>query len=156
MGITALAAAVVAQWQTTPRTWLATWLVEGAVALSIGLIAMQQTARVAGLEPWSSPARKFAFSFVPPLFVGAVLTLALWRAGLVDLIPGTWLMLYGTGVITGGMFSVRVSPLMGGCFLCLGAATLLFPPAWNNLWLGLGFGGLHIVFGALIARRHGG
>ena len=90
------------------------------------------------------------------MFVGAVLTFALWRAGLVNLIPCTWLMLYGTGVITGGVFSVRVIPLMGACFLAMGAATLLCPPSWNNLWLGLGFGGLHIVFGAMIARRHGG
>jgi len=156
MGITAVAAAVVAQWQTSPKTWLATWLVEGAVAISIGLIAMQQKARAAGLELWSSPARKFAFSFVPPMFAGAVLTFALWRAGLVNLIPCTWLMLYGTGVITGGVFSVRVIPLMGACFLGMGAATLLSPPGWNNLWLGLGFGGLHILFGAMIARRHGG
>ena len=156
MGITALAAALVAQWQTSPKTWLATWLVEGAVAIAIGLIAMRQKARAAGVELWSAPARRFAFSFVPPVFAGAVLTFALWRAGLTNLIPCTWLMLYGTGVITGGTFSVRVIPLMGACFLGLGAATLLTPPAWSNLWLGLGFGGLHILFGAMIARKYGG
>jgi multisubunit Na+/H+ antiporter MnhB subunit len=156
MGITAVAAALVAQWQTSPKKWLATWLLEGIVALSIGLIAVQQKARAAGAEPWPAPARKFAFSFAPPMFVGAVLTFALWRAGLVNLIPCTWLMLYGTGVITGGVFSVRVIPLMGACFLGLGAATLLTPAAWNNLWLGLGFGGLHILFGMLIARKYGG
>lgn len=156
MGITAVAAAVVAQWQMTPKRWLATWLVEGIVALLIGLIAMQQKARAGGLESFPAPARKFAFTFAPPMFAGAVLTFALWRAGLPNLIPCTWLMLYGTGVITGGVFSVRVIPLMGACFLGLGAVTLLSPPALNNLWLGLGFGGLHILFGMLIARKYGG
>src|ERR1700688_3327325 len=129
MGITAVAAAVVAGWQGSPNRWLATSLVEGAVAIAIGVIAMQQKARAAGLEMWSAPARKFAFSFVPPMFAGAVLTFALWRAGLVNLIPCAWLLLYGTGVITGGVFSVRVIPLMGACFLGLGAATLLSPAA---------------------------
>jgi hypothetical protein len=156
MGITAVAAAVVAQWQSSPNKWLATWLIEGVVAISVGLIAMQQKARAAGLDAWSAPVRKFAFSFAPPMFAGAVLTFALWRAGLFHLIPGTWLMLYGTGVITGGVFSVRVVPVMGACFLALGAATLLSPPVWNNLWLGLGFGGLHILFGLMIARKYGG
>ena len=156
MGITAVAAAVVAQWQVSPNAWLATWLVEGAVAIAIGLIAMRQKARAAGLELWSAPARRFGFSFVPPMFAGAVLTFALWRAGLAHLVPGAWLLLYGTGVITGGAFSVRVVPLMGTCFLGLGAASLFAPAGWNNLWLGLGFGGLHILFGAMIARKYGG
>lgn len=156
MGITAVAAAVVAQWQVSPNRWLATWLVEGAVAIAIGVIAMKQKAHAAGLDLWSAPVRKFVFSFLPPMFAGAALTFALWRAGLVHLIPGTWLLLYGTGVITGGVFSVRVVPLMGAGFLGLGAVALLSPPAWNNLWLGVGFGGLHIIFGAMIARKYGG
>jgi hypothetical protein len=156
MGITAVAAAVVAQWQISSRLWLATWLVEGAVAIAIGVIAMQQKARAAGLELWSAPARKFVFSFVPPMFAGAALTFALWRAGLSHLIPGTWLLLYGTGVITGGAFSVRVVPIMGAGFLGLGAMALLTPPMLSNWWLGLGFGGLHIIFGAMIARKYGG
>src|SRR6476659_974213 len=54
MGITA--AAVVAGWQISPDRWLATWLMEGAVAIAIGVIAMQQKARAAGLEMWSAPA----------------------------------------------------------------------------------------------------
>jgi len=156
MGITAVAAAIVAQWQVSPKQWLATWLVEGAVAIAIGVIAMQQKARAAGLELWSAPARKFAFSFVPPMFAGAALTFALWKAGLVHLIPGAWLLLYGTGVITGGAFSVRVVPIMGAGFLGLGAIALLTPPGFSNLWLGTGFGGLHIIFGVMIARKYGG
>jgi hypothetical protein len=156
MGITAVAAGVVAGWQISPNRWLATWLVEGAVAIAIGVIAMQQKARAAGLEMWSAPARKFVFSFVPPMFAGAVLTFTLWQAGLMHLIPGTWLLLYGTGVITGGAFSVRVVPIMGAGFLALGAAALLSPPTLSNVWLGLGFGGLHILFGAMIARKYGG
>jgi len=156
MGITAVAAAVVAGWQISPNRWLATWLMEGAVAIAIGVIAMQQKARAAGLEVWSAPARKFAFSFVPPMIAGAALTFALWRAGLLHLIPGAWLLLYGTGVISGGAFSVRVVPIMGAGFLALGAAALVSPPALGNVWLGLGFGGLHIIFGAMIARKYGG
>ena len=160
MGATALAAAAFASHQETPATWLAIWLTEGAVAMAIGVLSMWRKSRAAGLPLWSAPARKFAFSFIPPLFVGALLTFSLWNAGAVGSLPGLWLMLYGVGIMAGGAFSVPAIPVMGACFLAEGALALLlvpaFPEVWADLWLGAGFGGLHIVFGAMIARRYGG
>jgi hypothetical protein len=157
MGATALAAAGLASHTTTTRAWLVSWLLEGAVALALGLMAMLRKARAAGVPLWSPPVRKFVFSFVPPLVAGAAITVVLLRAGLMSAIPGVWLMLYGAGVIAGGAFSVRVVPVMGLGFLALGLAAIFFAP-WlgPDFWLGLGFGGLHIVFGAMIARKYGG
>ena len=59
-------------------------------------------------------------------------------------------------MVTGGAFSARVVPLMGLCFMALGAIALLGPASWGNLLMALGFGGLHIGFGWIIARRYGG
>ena len=95
-------------------------------------------------------------NFAPPLVAGAVLTAAFVRFGLERFIPGLLLLLYGTGVVTGGTFSVRVVPLMGICFQVLGAVALFAPAAYGNLLMGAGFGLVHIVFGVIIARRHGG
>jgi hypothetical protein len=161
MGVTALAAAAFASHATTKEMWLAIWLGEGALAIALGVFAMWRKSLAAGLPFWSAPARKFLFSFLPPLIAGAVLTLALWRAGAVAAIPGAWLMLYGAGVITGGTFSVPAIPVMGACFLAEGAVvSLLLPNAasmiWADVWLGAGFGGLHILFGTIVARRYGG
>ncbi len=160
MGVTALAAAAFASHASTPAWWLAIWLSEGVLAIAVGVLAMWHKALSAGLPFWSAPARKFLFSFLPPLIAGAVLTLALWRAGAVAAIPGTWLMLYGAGVITGGTFSVPAIPVMGACFLAEGAAaSFLLSNAsmmWADVWLGAGFGGLHILFGTIVARRYGG
>jgi hypothetical protein len=103
----------------------------------------------------SGPGRKFASSFAPPIFVGGVLTVALFVSGLTDLLPGVWLLLYGTAVVTGGAHSVRLIPLTGIAFIALGVAAV-FAPAWGDAFMAAGFGGLHVLFGFLIARRHGG
>jgi hypothetical protein len=156
MGVSAIAASWIAARQTNPTAWLATWLTEGVLAIALGILAMQRKSRAAGLPLWSAPARKFVFSFVPSLAVGAALTIVLWNAGMIAVLPGMWLMLYGAGVITGGAFSVPVVPVMGVGFLAIGALALSSPPGWNDAWLGVGFGALHIVFGTVIARRYGG
>ena len=160
IGVTALIVAPLAAFQSTFKAWLMIWLAEAVVALLIAGWSMDRKARAAQMPLFAGPGRKVAFSLSPPLLVGALLTIVLYRAGLTHAIPGVWLLLYGTGVVTGGMFSVKVVPLMGICFMTLGAATLLLPNSvsnWLANWfLAAGFGGLHIIFGIIIARRYGG
>jgi len=155
MGLTAIGAAGVAFRQRTADAWLVVWLVEALVAVAISVTAMQLKARRAGLPLTSGPGRKFALGFLPCVVVAVLLTVALYRAGLVRLLPGVWLLLYGAGVVTGGAFSIPLLPAMGLCFLLTGASAL-FVPEWGNLLMGAGFGGLHILFGGWIARKHGG
>ncbi len=155
MGCVALVAAAVSRGQQGAE-WLATWLGAAIVALSIGGWAMHRKARSGGTTVFSYSGRRFVLSYVPPIAVGALLTVVLVRAGFYTILPGTWLLLYGTGVVTGGAFSVRVVPLMGICFMALGTLALLGPHAWGNALLVAGFGFLHIVFGLIIARRYGG
>lgn len=156
VGATALAAAFVAAHQATPELWLATWLGEAIVALAIGGSTLVRKAYAVNDPILSGPGRRFGLSFLPPLLVGGLLTVALYRAGLWHALPGTWLLLYGTGVVTGGAFSVRIVPVMGICFMLVGAAALFGPVTWGNGLMGVGFGGLHVVFGMIIARRYGG
>lgn len=156
MGVSALFAAVIAHLQASPQHWFAVWLAEAVVAFAIGGFAMERKARTACLSLFSAPGRKFALSFAPPLIVGALLTLVLFRAGVPALIPGMWLCLYGTGIVTGGAFSVRIVPVMGLGFVLLGMLAFFLPGVHGDVWLALGFGGLHILFGIVIARRYGG
>jgi hypothetical protein len=156
MGITGLLAAGVAVRMPSAEGWLATWMLEALVALALGGWSMRRKARAANVPLLSGPGRKFALGLSPPLLAGGLLTVGLYRAGLLSALPGTWLLLYGAGVVTGGAFSVRAVPLMGACLMALGAAALFSPAAWGNAFLAAGFGGVHIVFGVLIARRYGG
>jgi hypothetical protein len=156
MGITALGAAAIAARQPSSLSWLITWLAEAVIGLSIAIFTTSTKARRANLSMLSGPGRKFVLSLAPPLAVGALLTLILFRAELLWTIPGVWLLLYGTGVVTGGAFSVRIVPLMGLCFMVLGTVALFSPINWGNIFLAGGFGGLHVIFGAIIARNYGG
>jgi len=156
LGCTATGAAWLAMQQASPFGWLRVWLAEGLMAVAIGLLACTWKANRRGLPLFSGPARKVALGLAPPLVAGAFLTFLLFRSGLETALPATWLLLYGAGIMTGGAFSVPIVPVMGFCFMLLGGFAVLGPVAWGNWFLAAGFGGLHIVFGFLIARRHGG
>ena len=157
MGVTAVGAAFAAMQQTSRNTWLRVWLVEALLAFVVGAWAMDRKARASETPlRYSGPARKFAFGFAPPIFAGMVLTIVLSKLGLSKLLPGVWLLLYGTAVTTGGMFSIRIVPVMGLCFMVLGAAAFFAPASWGDWFMMAGFGGLQIIFGFVIARRYGG
>jgi hypothetical protein len=155
IGITALVASFLAAHKPF-KGWLSVWVAEAVIALLIAGWSMDRKARAAKMPLLSGPGRKVAFSLSPPIFAGGIVTVVLYRAGLTDAIPGLWLLLYGTGVVTGGMFSVSAVPIMGLCFMALGAAAFLVPAGFADWFMAAGFGGLHIVFGVIIARRYGG
>jgi hypothetical protein len=156
IGVAAVLAAWLASRQQSPENWLATWTAAALVCLLIGLLTSATKARHAKVSLLTGPGRKFILSLAPPVGAGAVLTAVLFRAGLVGVLPGMWLLLFGVGIIAAGAFSVRAVPVMGMCFMAVGVAALFSPEAWGDAYMAAGFGGLHMVFGTLIARRHGG
>lgn len=156
MGLTAFAAAPLAARQPSPGRWLAAWMGSAMIAFAIGVFAMVRKARSGQVPLLAQPGRKFALGLAPALVVAVILTVVLYRAGVTDPLPGVWLLLYGTAVTAAGAFSVRVVPAMGFCFLVLGTLALLAPAAWANWFLAAGFGGLHVLFGSIIAWRYGG
>lgn len=155
MGVSALGAAALASRQGSDARWLAVWLTEALIAVAIGVGALAAKARRLGQPMLSGAGRRFAFSFTFPVLAAVALTATLARAGLFAPLPGLWLLLYGVAIAAGGAFSAPVVPILGGCFMAMGAAGL-FIRVPRDLLLALGFGGLHLVFGWIIARRHGG
>jgi hypothetical protein len=155
IGVIALAAPAFSG-PSTGRKWLITWLGAAAVAAVVGLVAMARKARASGSPLFGAPLRRFALAYLPPLAAGAVLTAVFVAGGFTAQLPGCWLLLYGTAVATGGALSVRIVPIMGLFFMALGVAAFVAPTAWGNTFMAAGFGGLHIGFGLIIARKYGG
>jgi hypothetical protein len=156
VGFIATIAATIASAQSSVLNSLGVWIAAAILAPAVMLFAIVRKARKAHMPLLSGPARKFVLSFSPPMLVGALLTIVLYRAGLSTIIPGTWLLLYGTAVVAGGAFSVKIVPVMGFFFMLAGTIAVFAPPAWNDWIMAAAFGGLHIGFGIPIARRHGG
>ncbi|MEP7087933.1 MAG: hypothetical protein ABI884_11555 [Gemmatimonadota bacterium] len=155
-GVVALTAALASRELKPGPYWLGEWLAAAVLAVVIGVTSSIWKGRRAR-EPFIfAPLRKFALGFAPPIAVGVVLTFYLARLGLYELLPACWLLLYGAGVMTGGMFSVRSVPVMGICFMVIGCIAVLAPITWTAPLLAAGFGALPIIFGALIAWRYGG
>ena len=156
MGAIGLAAAGIAANQPAGDRWLATWLAAAVTAAGFGLVAMVRKARAAGLSLTGVNARRFALGMAAPFVAGAAITYELWAVGNYTVMAPAWLLLYGAGVLTGGIFSVPVVRVIGVCFMAAGIGAILTPPGWGNAWLGFGFGGLQVCFGVYIARYHGG
>ena len=156
MGVTAVVAAYIAAQQVFLRDWLIVWLTEAFLAVAIGLLAMWQKSKIANSSLLSTPAKKFAFGFAPPLLCGVVITLGLWRYEHYEMMAPAWMLLYGASVVTGGAFSVRIVPVMGWIFMAIGASAFILPASFGNILMGASFGLVHIIFGLIIARRYGG
>lgn len=169
IGLSALLTAALAQGQPTAGRWLAVWVGEAVFAASVGTallwFKMRRNGRASVAVPLSVPARKFFLGLLPAIVAGAILTIALIDGtalatpvaeGIPAALPALWLTLYGTGIVTAGMHSVRAVPLMGVTFMVLGAIAGIGSPAVGAWALALGFGFTHIGFGLWIARRHGG
>lgn len=156
MGITALIAAWITSYRTHLNEWMLIWLIEAAVAIGIGSISMIYKAKRVNDSLFSRKGWRFLLNLFVPIGVGIPITIVLYQHDFIHCLPGLWLLLYGTGVVTGGAFSVRVIPIMGFCFILLGVFALFAPPAWGNIFLALGFGVSHILFGLIVAKRYGG
>ena len=156
IGVTAFPAAYLAARAPSHREWMLTWLVEAIIGIAIGFLTTARKARRAAEPLFGRPGRRFALTFATPLAAGAILTIPLYYGQITTVLPGMWLLLYGTAFATAGAFSVSAVPVMGLTFMLAGTAALAAPAALGNAFMAAGFGVLHVIYGALIARKHGG
>lgn len=139
----------------SPR-WILTWVAAAIVAFAGSLGATMRKARRFDMPLVNGATRRLVLAFTPGMLAASVLTGALITAGLEGLLTPVWLLLYGASVTAAGMYSVRIIPVMGACFILLGSAAAFAPTSWATPFMAAGFGGLHAVCGYLIARKYGG
>lgn len=156
IGIGALLTGAVALQAPPGFARLQLWLLDALISVAIGCATVVIKARRSQQPLFAGPVRKFSIGFAPAILAGAALTLVLMRYQVWTLLPGLWLLMYGTALLSAGTTSVAVIPTLGGGFFGLGLIALLAPAAWGTALMMTGFGALHVGFGVLIARRYGG
>jgi hypothetical protein len=134
------------------------WFAIGVIGVLLEVILTTKAAAKQQLVPVDRPMRVAAFSLTPSVIVAMVLTVKFLipiepRADEVRYIVPVWMMLYGTGVYTAGLFSVRLPRLLGLSFIALGVVALLFFPEYGVVSAALSFGLLHIVFGLYVLQK---
>ena len=153
MGAVGILAALLVSLKVVPVNWLQIWLAAGLVAIAFGTALMVHQVVRRGTALYRGPLRKFLMCLCPPLLVGAVLTWQLWLRADFTLIPGIWLLMYGCAVMAASTLTRRALAVMGALLAALGVVALQVPVNLQNAVLGVGFGGLHLLFGILIGGR---
>jgi hypothetical protein len=134
------------------------WFVIGVLGVLLEVVLTARTAKRMNLSPTARSARVAAFSLTPSIVVAMVLTVKFLipvqpREDEVRYIVPIWMMLYGTGVYTAGLFSIRAPRILGLTFCGLGIIALLAFPAYGVIAAALSFGMLHIIFGLYIVGK---
>jgi hypothetical protein len=135
---------------------LGVWAVCLVASFAVGVTSMDRKARRMGQRLWTPVLQKALWSYASAMVLGAILSFAVVRGGRPELLPALWLGCYGAALTSTGVFSVSPVRWMGISFLVFSLTAALAPPSAGLALLALGFGFLHIGFGAYIAGRHDG
>jgi hypothetical protein len=145
-------------WSEGPRQQIAlqVWGMVLGVSIAIVSFGIYRKSRLTQTRLQPPLVRKLIWSLCPALFVGASLTHLAMRTQNQAWLPAIWLGCYGAAITNGGQVSVAPVRYLGLCLLATGALAAVSPQSLGLVWLGIGFGWLHLVFGAYIAWRHNG
>jgi hypothetical protein len=153
IGLVGLCAALLSATVSARMHWLGIWLLSAPIAIVLGGTVMARQWYVQGRTLFGAPVRKFVLCLAPSVIAGALLTAVDLTDGHVHAIAGTWLLLYGSAVLAASAVTIRPLCWLGALFLFLGTIALLAPVSAQNLLLGAGFGGLHLLFGVYLMGR---
>ena len=132
------------------------WIVTLFTAIGIDLICNKRRAARVGKHIVSSLGAHIVLAALPAFFAAGILTYFFFQHHLLIYLWGVWMLCYGLAICAVGLFSVRPATYLGSAFVIAGAATLLMPAVpYHLIMMAVTFGGFHILYGVLMARRHG-
>ena len=133
----------------------AVWTAVLVIAVGIEFGANKRRAAGVGKQVFSPLGAHIILAALPGFLAAAALTAFFVTHGLLFSVWGVWMLCYGLAICAVGLFSVKPVSALGGAFVLAGAVTLLLPPAAQLPMMAATFGGFHIGYGVLMARKHG-
>lgn len=129
--------------------WTVVLLVAGTSQFFLTMLKAKQR----GEAVWTPIARTAFASLLGPGLAGFLGSIVFIQTERFDLLSGLWLLFYGCGLWAVSFFAPRFLRVLGVGFMLLGLCAWLVPQQ-ATLFLGLGFGGLHFIFGGVVLARY--
>lgn len=122
-------------------------------ALLMGIFFTVRKARRQGLSVWNPTSKRLVRALLVPLVTGGIFCLALIRFNLIWLTFPTTLIFYGLALYSGSKYTVRDVEYLGLSEVGLGLLGLFWMGYSLLIWA-LGFGVLHIIYGAMMYFKY--
>lgn len=114
---------------------------------------MPKKARKLGVNIWNNASRQLLLDLSIPLATGGIFMLILILQGYFTTLAATCLLFYGVALTNASRHTFKEVMYLGICEILLGL-TAAFLPGYGLIFWALGFGVLHILYGALMHYRY--
>ncbi|WP_104384241.1 hypothetical protein [Sphingobacterium sp. HMA12] len=123
------------------------------LSLLTGWLMARKKAKKSRQSIWNITSKSLLFAVSIPLVTGGLLALILLAQGYYHLIAGMLLIFYGVALAAGSIYTFTEVRWLGILEICLGLLALYLPDHGLLFW-GLGFGGLHIIYGFIVYKKY--
>ncbi|KYG78057.1 hypothetical protein [Roseivirga spongicola] len=135
-----------------------TWLMLDAAAVLLlaiitGVYLTRQKAKKQGVKTWDKTAQRLLINLLIPLATGGILVVIFYYQGLIGLIAPTTLIFYGLGLINASYYTYRDVRFLGISEVVLGLVASAVIGYGLLIWA-IGFGVLHIIYGAMMYFKY--
>jgi hypothetical protein len=123
------------------------------VSVVTAILLARRQARKKGQPLWGIASRSLLFHMAVPLVTGAALIILFLYQGNDAFIASTMLIFYGLSLVGASNFTFGEVKYLGLCEIILGITAACLP-GYGLLFWALGFGALHIIYGARIYFKY--
>jgi hypothetical protein len=124
-----------------------------AASISTGLWFSNKKAKKSGLSLWSPTTRRLIVNISIPLVTGGIFILVMLYTGHFGLAAPASLIFYGLALIQGSANTYDEIRYLGFSEIILGLISAIYP-GYGLIFWALGFGVLHIVYGAIMYNKY--
>lgn len=123
------------------------------VSVLTGYLLSSRKARQQGIKVWDTTSKRLVVNLLIPLFTGGLFILILLYQGHYGVIAPASLIFYGLALINASANLYEEIRYLGYSEIVLGLIAALLP-GYGLLFWAIGFGALHIFYGALMFRKY--
>lgn len=122
-------------------------------SLSTGLWLSHRKAKKRGIALWNNASRIMLINISIPLLTGGIFVLIMLFTGHFGLAAPSCLVFYGLALVQGSSNTFDEIRYLGFCEIALGLVSALLPGYGLVFWA-IGFGILHIAYGAVMYNKY--